>query len=119
MKSLKIFLEQTIYLLSYLLMTVSFLAVIFRWFNLPWDWVLWGNIGGYSLITSVLFFKVFYFGKYCWTTKHMPIALIITNIINIWGLFYPKYYFWWYEVFIFSVFLFMSIIIWINKRINR
>lgn len=99
-------------------MAVSFLAVIFRLCNWHWDWVLWGNIGGYSLITSILFFKDFYFGKYCWTTRHMPIALIITNVVNIWGIKYPDYYFWWYEVFIFTVFLSTAFILWINKKMN-
>lgn len=115
MKRLKIFLIKTAYLLSYLLMTVSFLAVIFRLCNLPWDWVLWGNIGGYSLITSILFFKDFYFGDYCWTTRHMPIALITTNVVNIIGIFLPKYYFWWYEVLIFTVFLIASLRIGMKK----
>jgi len=81
-------------------MGVSFLSIIF-----DLNYVVWGNIGGYSLATDILFLYVFWYGRYCLLTKLLPFGLILSNIVNIFGFYYPKYYNTWYEVVIFSVIL--------------
>ena len=95
-------------------MGVSFLSVIF-----DLNYVVWGNIGGYSLATDILFFYIFWYGKYCLLTKLLPIGLVISNIVNIFGFYCPKYYTTWYEIVIFSVILTALIIYELNKRIFR
>lgn len=84
-------------------MGVSFLSSILPLLGIKFDYTLWGNIGGFSLITDVLFFYVFYYGRYCIFTKLFPISLFIVNLVNIWGVYYPKYYYSFYEIAIFFV----------------
>ena len=119
LKHIKHFMHQTIFLLSYILIGVSFLSIIIPKIGLEFDYVVWGNIGGYSLITNYLFIYIFTLGNYCWTTRMLPLAMCLVNIINILGVKYPKYYESWYEVLIFSVILIVGFIIYVNKRINR
>lgn len=116
---MKFFLKQTIYLLPIFLMGVSFLSVIIPWFGYDFDYVLWGNIGGFSLITDVLFFYVFYYGKYCIFTKLFPVCLFLVNLVNIWGLYNPTPYNIWYEVTIFSLTLSALGIYQLNKCLNK
>lgn len=105
---------KTIYLLPIFLMAVSFLSII-----LDLNFVLWGNIGGFSLITDVLFFYVFHYGNYCIFTKLLPIGLFIINLVNILGVYEPLFYNKWYEIVIFSVLLSCSLIYELNKRLNK
>jgi hypothetical protein len=100
-------------------MGVSFLSIIMPWFGLNFDYALWGNIGGFSLITDVLFFYIFFYGKYCLLVKMLPLGMFLANLINIWGVFYPKYYYFWYEIVIFSVILTALIIYELHKRIFK
>lgn len=113
------FLKQTIYLLPILLMGVSFLSIIVPWFGYSFDYVLWGNIGGFSLVTDVLFFYVFYYGKYCIFTKLFPVCLFLVNLVNIWGLYNPTLYNVWYEVAIFGLTLSTLGIYQLNKCLNK
>lgn len=95
-------------------MGVSFLSIFF---NL--NFVVWGNIGGFSLITDVLFFYVFYYGKYCILTKMLPIGMFVINLLNIWGYYCPKYYESWYEIIIFCVILSSVIIYELKNMISK
>lgn len=116
---MKYFLKQTIYLLPILLMGVSFLSVIIPWFGYDFNYVLWGNIGGFSLITDVLFFYVFYYGNYCIFTRLFPVCLFLVNLVNIWGLYNSEYYNVWYEIIIFSVTFALLLIYELNRRIFK
>jgi hypothetical protein len=116
---MKYFLKQTIYLLPILLMGVSFLSSIIPLLGYNFDYVLWGNIGGFSLITDVLFFYVFYYGKYCIFTRIFPISLFVVNLVNIWGLCNEKLYYAWYELVIFVLTLVPLLIYELNRRIFR
>lgn len=111
---MKFFLKQTIYLLPIFLIGVSFLSVMF---NL--NYVVWGNIAGYSLVTDILFFYVFYYGKYCILTRFLPLGMFITNVLNIYGYYNPTNYAFWYEVSIFSVILSLVIIYELKKIISK
>jgi len=111
---MKFFLKKTIYLLPIMLMGVSFLSVFF-----DLNYTLWGNIGGFSLVTDVLFFYVFYYGNYCLFTKLLPIGMFIMNLTNIYGYYCPKYYESWYEIVIFFVILSSTIIYELNKRLAK
>ncbi len=116
---MKFFLKQTIYLLPIFLMAVSFLSVIVPWTGYDFNYVLWGNIGGFSLVTDVLFFYVFRFGNYCTLTKYLPIALFMANLVNILGVIFPKYYHVWYEIVVFSLILTLVLIYEIKRRLNK
>ena len=102
-----------------MLMGVSFLSIIVPFMGYNFDYVLWGNIGGFSLVTDVLFFYVFNYGNYCIFTKRLPIALFVSNLINIWGLYNPEYYKVWYEIFVFSITLLLLFIYELNRRIFK
>lgn len=116
---MKYFLKETIYLLPILLMGVSFLSIAVPWFGYNFDYTLWGNIAGFSLVTDVLFFYVFHYGKYCMLTKTLPIGMFFANLVNITGVYFPEYYEIWYEVVIFSVILSTTIIYELNKKMSR
>jgi hypothetical protein len=111
---MRFFLKETIFLLPILLMGVSFLSIFF-----DLNFVVWGNIGGYSLITDVLFVYVFWYGKYCLLTRLLPFGLIFSNLLNIYGFYYPKHYNIMYEIVIFSVILSGVLIYELNKRIFK
>jgi len=81
-------------------MGVSLLSIIVTKLGFDFNYVLWGNIGGYSLVTNVLFIYIFYSGNYCILTRLMSLGLLISNIVNIIGEFYPKYYNIWYDLII-------------------
>lgn len=119
---LKHFLDKTIYLLSYILMVVSFLYVLIPlFFNIELDSNRWANFGGFSIVTSLLFIRIFYFGDYCSLTRYLPFALLFINIVNIIAAFFPeKYnvYSKWYEIIIFSVILIVGFFVYINKKIR-
>jgi len=116
---MKFLLKSTIYLLPIFLMGVSFLSIILPWFQINFDYTLWGNIGGDSVFTSILFIYIFYYGNYCTLTKILPFGLLASNIVNIWGVFFPKYYKPWYEIVIFSVILSSIVIYKIKKRLKK
>ena len=119
---LKHLLDKSIYLLSYILMIVSFLYVLIPYiFNIELDSSRWANFGGFSIITSLLFIRVFYFGDYCMLTRYLPFALLFINIVNIIATYFPeKYntYSKWYEIIIFSVILIIGFFVYINKKIK-
>lgn len=115
---MKFFLKKTIYLLPYLMMGVCFISIVLDWFDC-YNLNFWANVGGYSLLTDVLFFYVFYYGNYCWITKSLPIAMFGVNILNIIGIFYPSKYSTWYEIAIFSLILSCGMIYELNRRIFK
>lgn len=123
-KYIEHFLDQNIYLLPYSLMSVSFLSIILPYSGFNFDFVTWGNGGGFSLICDILFVKVFYFNKrYCWLTRKLPIAIIFINVGNILcNEFLKKYYELYgqlYEIAVFSVTLLIFTIITIEKKLKR
>lgn len=123
MKYLKHILSETIYLLPYLLMSVSFLSVMYDWFGWEFNRDFWCNLGGYSLFTNILFAYVLTLNKnYCWTTRALPVAMCFISMYNIIASCLPDLYNEYekyYEVIILSVTLFTGIIIFINKKINK
>lgn len=123
MKYVKHILSETIYLLPYLLMAVSFLSVIYDWFGCNFDKNFWCNLGGYSLFTNLLFVYVLTFNKkYCYTTRMLPISMCFVSVYNMVASFFPERYAEYekyYEVIILSLTLLVGLILCINKRINR
>lgn len=96
------------------MLVVSFLSVF-----IDLNYVVAGNLIGYSIITNIVFFYIFYYGNYCWFTKLSPIGLILINIVDIIGFYFPKYYSFWYTIIIFSVILTLTLIFELNKRIFK
>lgn len=106
------------------MMGVSVLSIIIPWTGFTFDFVSWGNAGGYSIACDIIFIERFYFNKrYCWLIRKLPISMIITNLFNILcNEFLPKHYELYgqlYEIGIFSVTLFIFFIICINKLRNK
>lgn len=122
MKYIKHILSETIYLLPYFLMTVSFFSVVFPWIGWNFDKNLWCNLGGYSLFTDIMFVYVITMNKnYCLPTRIIPISLTIVSLYNITSSFFPEYFSEYktiFEIFVLSVTLAISSIVWINKKLN-
>ena len=85
---------------------------------ITFDYVIMGNILGYSLLTNVVFIYVFIVSNrnYCWFTKLSVIALPLMNIICLFGtvINYETYGFW-YEVSICAIVFFLSILLALKK----
>jgi hypothetical protein len=97
-------------------MLVADLLSLFIDFN----YTVMGNILGYSLVTNVLFFYVFYYGNYCWFTRLSPIGLCAINVVNIIGNYISDvFYNFWYVLVIFFVILTTTLILELNKRITN
>lgn len=123
LKYIEHFLDQTIYLLPYIFMGVSFLAVLLPKMGFEFNFITWGNLGGFSIVCDILFIKVFFFGKrYCWLTRHLPFAMLFISICNIIANeFFPEYYevySQFFEILIFSIVLSIAFILWVNKKLN-
>jgi len=123
MKYIKHILSETIFLLPYLLMGVSFLSIIYDWIGLNFDKNFWCNLGGYSLFTNIIFVYVLTLNKsYCYTTRLLPISMTLVSVYNIITSFFPERYSEYekyYEVIILSVTLLVGIILCINKKLNK
>lgn len=124
LKYLEHFLNETIYLMPYSVMAVSFLSVILPKIGFNFDFVTWGNAGGFSLIVDVAFIKLFFFNfRYCWLTRNLPISMIFINILNILcNEYFPKHYELYgqiYEITIFSVTLLIFAVITIEKMLKK
>lgn len=118
------FLSQTVHLLLYLMMGVSVLSIILPWFGYNFDFVTWGNLGGFSIACDIIFIEIFSFNKrYCWLTQKLPLSMLLINIVNIiQNEFFPEHYKAYgqiYEVIIFSVTLFIFFILLIEKRLKK
>lgn len=111
---MKFFIKQYIYLLPIIMLVASFLSAF-----IEYNYVIAGNVLGYSLLTNLLFFYFFYYGDYCIFTRLAPIGLIAINIVDIIGVFISdKFYNFWYVITIFFVILTLSMIFEIKKRLN-
>lgn len=118
---LKHVLDKTIYLSSYTLMAVSFLYTILDLCGVVLYKDRWANFGGYSMVTSIVFIRHFYFGDYCRLTRNLPFALFCISTVNVLATFFPeKYniYCAWYEIAIFTLFFIIAFILWVNKKLN-
>jgi hypothetical protein len=118
------FLKETVHLLLYFMMGVSVLSIVMPWFGYNFDYVSWGNGGGFSIACDIIFIERFYFNKrYCWLTRKLPIAMIFINFGNILcNELYPKYYELYgqlYEIVIFSLTLFIFFILFIEKTLKK
>jgi len=100
------FLNKYIYLTQ---PTILLFTLISNFYDL--NYVVLGNLVGNSLITNVVFFCYFnYKGNFCWFTKRAPVALILINLLDIFGVYFDYYVYC--KVFnvaicFFSLFLFM------------
>lgn len=120
MKYIKHILSETIFLLPYLLMAVSFLSVLFGWMHWNFDRNFWCNLGGYSLFTNIIFIYVLTLNNnYCLTTRALPVSMMFVSVVNMFASFFPdwfKVYEHFFEVIILSITLFVSLIVCITKR---
>lgn len=123
MKYIKHILSETIFLLPYLLMAVSFLSVIFDRIGWDFDKNFWCNLGGYSLFTNLIFVYVLTLNKsYCYPTRLLPVSMMLVSIYNIVASFFPERYAQYekyYEAIILFVTLLIGSILCINKRLNK
>lgn len=123
-KYLHHFLSQTVHLLLYFMMGVSVLSIVLPWFGFDFDYVTWGNFGGFSIACDIIFIERFSFNKrYCFLTRMLPISMIFINLMNILcNEFFSKHYELYgqlYEVTIFSVTLLIFAIITIEKKLRK
>jgi len=120
MKYIKHILSETIFLLPYLLMAVSFLSVLFGWIGWNFDKNFWCNLGGYSFFTNIMFVYILTLNKnYCFTTRALPVSMMFVSFVNMFASFFPgrfKMYEQFFEVIILSITLFVSLIVFLTKR---
>lgn len=111
---MKFFLKQYIYLLPVLLLGVDFLSLF-----IDLNYVVVGNMAGYSIVTNIVFIYIFYYGNYCWFTRLAPFGMIAINLVNIIGNYIDdSFYNFWYIVTIFFVILTLTLILEISKRLK-
>lgn len=109
---MKHFLKQTIYLVPIILLVGTLLSLI-----IDFDYVLLGNILGYSIVSNLLFVYHFYYGPYCWLTRKAVIGLLIINIVDIIGVFIDyKIYSKIFEISICGIIITLALIFEIKKR---
>lgn len=123
-KYLHHFLSQTVHLLLYFMMVVSVLSIVLPWFGYNFDYISWGNGGGFSIACDIIFIERFYFNKrYCWLTQKLPVSMVLINVVNIiQNEFFPRHYALYgqiYEITIFSVTLLIFAIITIDKMLKK
>lgn len=112
---MKFWIKQYIYLLPIIMLVADLLSLF-----IDFNYTVMGNILGYSLVTNVLFFYVFYYGNYCWFTRLSPIGLCAINVVNIVGNYISdKFYNFWYVLVIFFVILTTTLILELKKRIEN
>lgn len=112
---MEFWLKRYIYLLPITLLGVDIISLFVKL-----NYIIGGNIAGYSLFTNILFVKEFWYGKYCWFTKLLPFGLIAINIINIIGEYISdKFYNFWYVIFVLFVILTLTIIKELEKKIKN
>lgn len=124
LKYIQHFLTQTVHLLLYFMMGVSFLSIVIPWFGYEFSYVTWGNSGGFSIACCLICIERFSFNKrYCTLTRMLPISMIIINIFNILcNEFLPEHYELYgqiYEIIIFSVTLLIFAILTLEKMLKR
>lgn len=123
MKYIKHILSESIFLLPYLLMAVSFLSVFCDWMGWNFDKNFWCNLGGYSIFTNIIFVYTLTLNKgYCYPTRLLPVSMCLVSIYNIVASFFPERYAEYekyYEAIILLVTLLVGSILVINKRLNR
>jgi len=86
---LKFYLDKYIFLAPIIMLSITLYS---NFFNI--NYVIVGNIIGYSILTNITMYYLFNFkGSYCWFTRNIPIGLVSINIIDIIGCFidYEKY----------------------------
>lgn len=97
---------------SYVLPLIMVLATLISKF-VVFDFVIIGNILGYSILTNILGYLWFNRDdtEYCFFSKNVWWFLIVNNVINILGTFlkYDKYL-TWSTIFIMSTSLFLFLI---------
>lgn len=97
------------------LIFISFLSCFFNY-----NYVIIGNIVGYSIFTNFVFVSYFSLNKrYCNIIRLAPVGLLIINIIDIIGYYFDsRFYDFWYVV-VTSTFTFLiGLILDLKRRIN-
>lgn len=108
---MKYWLRKRIYIIPIICICTSFLNAKFQFSQE--DAIIFGNITGFSLLTNVLMFYLFWLSgiKFCWITKFCVIGLILINLINLTRLIFEfEIYFLLYKCIIVFLIVFLSII---------
>ena len=76
---IKYYLDKYIYLAPIVMLVITLYSNFFAL-----NYVVAGNLIGYSILTNVVFWYLFNFkGDFCWFTKNIPLGLIAINLIDI------------------------------------
>lgn len=113
-------LKRYAYMLPIIMLVASFVLAFIDLKNNQ-NYVVAGNILGYSLATDILFFLYFSTEKkYCILTRVSPIGLLLMNCVDIIGFyFYENFYNFWYIISINFIVFFLSILFYITKKIKK
>ena len=113
---IKSFLDRYIYLLPVLML---FATLYSNFFSI--NYVVMGNIVGYSIITNTISWYLFNCTskKYCWFTRNAPVGLLIINIIDLIGLLMKREnYVTIFNVVVCSIIIILAVLFFIKKKLN-
>jgi len=104
------------------LLPITLLAVTFVSAFIDYNYVIVGNISGYSIISNLLY--VYYFtlsNKFCIFTRLSPIGLLFINIFDIVGYLFCGYDFYnfWYIVITTSIVATLSLLFYIKNKLYK
>src|SRR6476620_11692786 len=107
--------KRYIYLLPFILLAVTFVSAF-----IDYNYVIVGNIAGYSIVTNIFFIYYFTFRKkFCTLTRLSPVGLLFINIFDIVGHLFCGYDFYnfWYIVITTAIVLFLSFLFYIKNKL--
>lgn len=112
---MRAFLDKYIYLSQPIMLLVTLISNF-----VSLNYVVAGNMIGYSVLTNVVFFYLFnYKGNYCWFTRNTPKFLLLINLLDIIGNFIDySYYNRLFNIFICSISLILFTIHKIKKHLE-
>lgn len=70
----------------YLIPILQLIATLISCF-VDFNYVVVGNILGYSIFTNIILYICFNHKKYCWITRNSPLFMILINLIDILGVY--------------------------------
>jgi len=98
---------------KYIYLTPIIMLIITLYSNfMSMNYVVVGNIIGYSILTNITLFYIFnYKGVYCWFTRNIPKGLILINLIDIVGNYIDnQFYIKLFNIFVCSISLILFFI---------
>jgi len=118
---IKAFLDRYVYCIPIIMLLAGLYTNFVDYSKGMYNYVVWGNSVGWSIISSVAFFYFFNFkGRYCWFTRNAPVGLFCINIIDIVGYYFHfELYSKLFNVVICLIIITLALIFQIKKNLTN